>query len=143
VFPAGAVSTAPDRLGLRPAVDSRWQPFVAQLVQRSKASVVPIWFGGQNSRLFQIASHVSATLRLSLIFHEVKSRIGATLPVAIGAPIPFEALGAIQDRQELADYLRDRTYALARDSLPPPFDESPARKLIVKLRGLRSRKRAA
>jgi putative hemolysin len=59
VFPAGAISTTPDKLGLKPAVDGRWQPFVSQLIQRSKATVVPIWFGGQNSRLFQIASHVS------------------------------------------------------------------------------------
>ena len=91
-FPAGAISTAPDKFGLMPAVDGRWQPFVSQLIQRSKATVVPIWFGGQNSRLFQIASHVSLTLRLSLIFHEVKTRIGTALPVAIGAPIPFASL---------------------------------------------------
>ena len=76
VFPAGAISTTPDKFGLKPAVDGRWQPFASQLIQRSKATVVPIWFGGQNSRLFQIASHVSLTLRLSLIFHEVKTRIG-------------------------------------------------------------------
>src|SRR6185437_3400328 len=94
VFPAGAISTAPDPLGLKPAVDARWQPFASQLIQRSKATVVPIWFGGQNSRLFQIASHLSLTLRLSLIFHEVKMRIGASLPVAVGAPIPFAALAA-------------------------------------------------
>src|SRR5271165_4880787 len=50
VFPAGAVSTAPDKLGRKPAVDARWQPFVSQLIQRSKALVVPVWFGGQNSR---------------------------------------------------------------------------------------------
>ena len=74
---------------------------------------MPIWFGGQNSRLFQIASHVSPTLRLSLIFHEVKARIGTTLPVVIGAPIPFASLAAIQDRQALADHLRARVYALA------------------------------
>jgi len=92
VFPAGAISTTPDKFGLKPAVDGRWQPFVSQLVQRSRATVVPIWFGGQNSRLFQIASHVSQTLRLSLIFHEVKARIGATLPVGIGTPIPFASI---------------------------------------------------
>ena len=107
VFPAGAVSTAPDRLGLKPAVDARWQPFVAQLIQRSRATVVPIWFDGQNSRLFQIASHVSQTLRISLIFHEVKARIGTPLPVAIGAPIPFADLAGSQDRQALADELRE------------------------------------
>jgi putative hemolysin len=117
VFPAGAVSTAPDRLGRRPAVDSRWQPFAAQLIQRSRATVAPIWFGGQNSRIFQIASHLSQTLRLALIFHEVKTRIGATLPVAIGRPIPFEEIAHLKDRQALADALRARTYALA---LHPP-----------------------
>lgn len=114
IFPAGAVSTAPDKLGLKPAVDWRWQPFAAQLVQRSKAVVVPIWFSGQNSRLFQIASHVSSTLRLSLIFHEVRSRIGTALPVVIGAPIPQAELASIKDRQALADHLRDRVYALGR-----------------------------
>jgi putative hemolysin len=114
VFPAGAISTTPDKFGLKPAVDGRWQPFVSQLVQRSRATVVPIWFGGQNSRLFQIASHVSQTLRLSLIFHEVKARIGATLPVGIGTPIPFASIAAIRDRQALADELRARVYALQR-----------------------------
>jgi putative hemolysin len=85
-------------------------------IQRSKATVVPIWFGGQNSRLFQIASHVSQVLRLSLIFREVKAHIGAVLPVAIGEPIPYSALRGIADRQTLADILRDITYALATDA---------------------------
>ena len=119
-------------MGSRPAVDGRWQPFVSQLIQRSKATVVPIWFGGQNSRLFQIASHVSLTLRLSLIFHEVKTRIGAALPVAIGAPIPFASLAAIKDRQALADELRARVYALAR--LAPPTVDKPRRTIGKLLR---------
>lgn len=113
VFPAGAISTAPDKLGCKPAVDAQWQPFVSQLTQRSRAVVVPIWFSGQNGRLFQIASHVSYTLRISLIFHEVRARVGATLSVMIGAPIPFSSLAAITDRQALADELRARVYALA------------------------------
>src|ERR1700677_2825969 len=103
VFPAGGISTAPDKLGRKAAV------------------------GGQNSRLFQIASHVSQTIRLSLIFHEVKARIGAGLPVAIGAPIPFASLAAIKDRQALADDLRGRVYALAR--LAPPTIDKPRRKM--------------
>jgi putative hemolysin len=118
VFPAGGVSTAPDKLGRKPAIDGRWQPFVSQLIQRSKAVVVPVWFGGQNSRLFQIASHLSLTLRLSLIFHEVRTRIGARLPVAIGAPIPFAAIAGARDRQALADELRGRVYGLARLARP-------------------------
>jgi putative hemolysin len=96
---------------------------VSQLIQRSKATVIPIWFGGQNSGLFQIASHVSPTLRLSLIFHEVKARIGATLPVVVGSPLPFAAIAAIRDRQALADDLRARVYALS--TLAPPAIDKP------------------
>jgi putative hemolysin len=132
VFPAGGVSTAPDRLGRLPAVDAPWQPFVAQLVQRAKATVVPIWFGGQNSRLFQIASHVSLTLRVSLLFHEVKARIGASLPVAIGAPIAYAEIADIRDRQAMADLLMARTYALA---LHPPRAPIPAEGRAARLRG--------
>ena len=47
VFPAGAVSTAPDRLGLKPATDWPWRPFASQLIQRAQATVVPVWFGGK------------------------------------------------------------------------------------------------
>jgi putative hemolysin len=132
VFPAGAISTTPDKLGLRPAVDGRWQPFVSQLIQRSKATVVPIWFGGQNSRLFQIASHVSLTLRLSLIFHEVKTRIGACLPVEIGVPVLFASLATIRDRQALADELRARVYALSK--MAPSTADKPRRAIGKLLR---------
>ncbi len=113
VFPAGAISTAPDRLGRQRAVDGPWQPFTAQLIQRSRATVVPICFEGQNSRLFQIASHISPMLRLSLIFHEVQSRIGTIMPVAIGEPRAFADLPPLRDRQLLADHLRTLTYGLA------------------------------
>jgi putative hemolysin len=137
VFPAGGISTAPDRLGRKPAVDARWQLFAAQLIQRSQATVVPVWFGGQNSRLFQIASHVSLTLRLSLIFHEVKARIGASLPVGVGAPIPFAELAPIKDRQTLADHLRALTYALAASAPPAGKREGVKDKLLAPMRALR------
>ncbi len=134
VFPAGAVSTAPDRLGSKPAVDARWQPFVSQLIQRSRATVVPVWFGGQNSRLFQIASHLSLTLRLSLIFHEVRTRIGTALPVVIGAPIPFGDLTHIRDRQAMADHLRALAYALAASAPASGGADNPVQKLLRPVR---------
>jgi len=131
VFPAGAISTTPDKLGRKPAVDWPWQPFVSQLIQKSEATVVPIWFGGQNSRLFQIASHLSYTLRISLIFHEVRARIGTALPVMIGAPVPFESLAHIKDRQALANELRARVYALTKEmpdvGKPRRFGRKPSK----------------
>jgi hypothetical protein len=75
---------------------------------------------------------VSLTLRLSLIFHEVKTRIGTALPVAIGAPIPFASLSSVKDRQRLADELRARVYALAR--LAPSIADKPRRAIGKLLR---------
>jgi putative hemolysin len=143
VFPAGAISTTPDALGLKPAVDARWQPFVSQLIQRSKATVIPIWFGGQNSRLFQVASHLSLTLRLSLIFHEVKTRIGTSLPAVIGAPIRFASIAAIRDRQALADDLRARVYSLARLAPAVSRPRRGVHKLLPPRRALSQSDRAA
>ena len=114
IFPAGAVSTSSDFCGRSPAIDAPWTSFVAQLAQRTRATIVPIWFAGQNSRCFQIASHISVTLRLAPLFHEVNRRSGSALRVEIGDPIAFDSLSAFPDRRSLTEHLRAVTYALAR-----------------------------
>lgn len=112
VFPAGAVS-ASARPWKGPAVDVAWQPFIAKLLKLSEATVVPVYFAGQNSRMFQLASHVSYTWRLSLFFWETARRIGSQFDVAIGDPIPFEEVEGHSGRAELLTELRRRTYELA------------------------------
>lgn len=112
VFPAGGISTAPDRWGRRPAMDAPWQPITGQLVQRGRCPVLPVYFEGQNSRLFQIASHYSVTVRLALIAGEVRRRFGTRLGLKVGELIPFEELAPIADRAALAGELCRRTYAL-------------------------------
>ena len=113
IFPGGGVSTSEKPLR-GPAVDLPWAPFTAKLLRASKATVVPVFFVGQNSRLFQLASHLSLTLRLSLVFRETARRIGSRLKVRVGEPIPFEEIAHIEDRAELVRELRKRTFALAR-----------------------------
>ena len=111
IFPGGTVSTTPTLLARR-AKDPEWKTFTARMIVQGKAPVVPVYFDGQNSRLFQIASHVSMTLRLSLLFKEVHDRIGHDLTVRIGRRIPYDDLKAISDRKKLMEFLRDQTYAL-------------------------------
>ncbi|MEM1400416.1 MAG: lysophospholipid acyltransferase family protein [Pseudomonadota bacterium] len=112
VFPAGGVSTVEKPLS-KHAIDAEWQPFVADLVMRAAAPVVPIYFAGQNSRLFQLASHIHETLRLSLFLNEVANKIGSTLYVQIGELLPFDLLAAQGDKRSMTQFLRERTYALA------------------------------
>lgn len=112
VFPAGGVSTTP-RSFARHAVDERWKPFTPRLIQAAEAPVLPVRFSGQNSRLFQVVSQFSLTLRTSLFFNEVHNKIGATIGVTIGDPVPYAAIAHLRDRQAMADHLRLLTYALA------------------------------
>jgi putative hemolysin len=104
VFPAGGVATTPTPFA-RTAVDDRWKPFTARLVQAAAAPVLPVRFAGQNSRLFQLASHLSQTLRTALLLHETRNKIGARVTLSIGEAVPFSALAHIHDRQALADHL--------------------------------------
>ena len=112
IFPGGGVSLSKQPLK-GPAIDLNWAPFTAKLIRASSAVVVPICFMGQNSRLFQLASHLSMTLRLSLVFRETARRIGSKLEVRVGRPIPFEDLAHLADRTSLVQELRRRTFALA------------------------------
>ena len=111
IFPAGGVSTTPTIWHKR-AVDTEWKNFTARLIGQAKAPVAPIYFAGQNSRLFQLASHISMTLRLSLLFKEVHDRIGGEIHLRIGELVAFERLAGINDRQSFMDLLKTITYSL-------------------------------
>jgi putative hemolysin len=111
VFPAGGVSTTPSPWHRR-AVDAPWGSLTAKLIVQTKADVAPVYFAGQNSRLFQIASHINLTLRLSLLFKEAHDRIGGAVVMAPGKVQPYGELSGLQGKA-LMDHLRDITYGLA------------------------------
>lgn len=111
VFPAGGVATTPSAFA-RTAIDAEWKPLTAKLIAYGKAPVLPIFFHGQNSRLFQMASQVSLTLRLALIFREVYRRIGTRMPITIGDVIPYADIAAQGDKKAVMSYLRRAVYAL-------------------------------
>ncbi len=111
LFPGGGVATANSPLG-KHAVDSAWHPFVGRLACIPGVTTVPVHFSGQNSRLFQAASHFSYPLRVALIFHETRRLMGHPVDVAIGQPINATELQAM-DKGLIADFLRRKTMALS------------------------------
>jgi putative hemolysin len=112
VFPGGTVSTAA-KMFSRP-MDPSWRNFTARMIQKSGATVVPVFWEGQNSRLFQIASHLHYALRLGLLIKEFRSRIDRPVRVVVGKPIPAAAIAGFSgDANGLMDFLRNATYQLS------------------------------
>ncbi|MBT5663339.1 lysophospholipid acyltransferase family protein [Hyphomicrobiales bacterium] len=111
VFPGGTVSTT-KKFYNKTAFDPEWRNFTSRLIKRSKPTILPLHFTGQNSYLFQTASHLSETLRSSLLFHEVKRRINTEVPVIIGDPIDYSHIDENLSNTELSKYLRDITYQI-------------------------------
>ena len=111
VFPGGTVSTT-KRFYNKTALDPSWRNFTSRLIKRSRPTILPLHFTGQNSFLFQTASHISETLRSSLLFHEVKRRINTKVPVIIGDPISYSDIDENLSNTELSEFLRNTTYKI-------------------------------
>ena len=112
VFPGGTVSTSA-KLFSQP-MDPGWRNFTAKMIAKSDATVVPIYFSGANSRLFQLASHMHSNLRLGLLIKEFRARVDEPVKLVIGEPIASAQLEPLKsDPNAMMDYLRKATYALS------------------------------
>lgn len=110
VFPAGGVATAPSAFAR--AVDLPWKSFTARMVQASGAQVLPVYFEGQCSPLFHVASRLHLTLRLSLMIREFRRMVGGSLTARVGPVIDPVELAGIRDRNALTQILFERVHAL-------------------------------
>ena len=114
VFPGGTVSTAA-RPFSRP-LDPAWRSFTARMIAKSRATVVPVYFHGHTSRLFQIASHLHFTLRMGLLIKEFHRRVDTPVQVGIAAPLTRDVLDPLSTNSKaMMDFLRKATYELSPD----------------------------
>jgi putative hemolysin len=95
-------------------MDPSWRRLTAKLIAQAGATVVPVFFEGQNSRLYNISSHLHQTKRIALMFNEFKTRVGDPVRVVVGRPLDPAMLAAhAGDARGLMDYLRAETYRLS------------------------------
>ena len=111
IFPSGGIATA-DKLGFGEVSDRPWTTFAAKLIQQSGATVIPCFFHGQNSRLFQFASHIAEPLRLALLLNEIVNKFDSKLHISIGDPVSPTEVERLGSRAELTSALHDRVWAL-------------------------------
>ena len=118
VFPAGEVASWDWR---NAAVgDPAWGRSVPWLAQRTDSRVIPFFFSGANSALFQIAGLVHPALRTLRLPAELMNKRGATIDLRCGQPIAAADLAQVGDESAQAEYLRGRTQLLGLRSLPTP-----------------------
>ncbi len=111
LFPAGKVATSEGWWG--PAIEAEWNVFTAKMLKISRATVLPIFFPGQNTRLYHIADKISPTFRQGLLLHEVAHALGKPQSPVIGQPISSEEQAPwLSNPRGFVAWLRERTLAL-------------------------------
>lgn len=109
-FPAGAMSKVNWKWQL---IDREWQPNVVRLIQKFKVPVIPIFFHGNNSFLFNLLGITFWQLRTVRLPSEVWRKCNSTLHISVGDPISVEEQMKHQDSvEEFGAWLKAQTYAL-------------------------------
>jgi putative hemolysin len=129
LFPAGEVAHHCDPAGN--AADSDWQPTAAVLALHAAASVLPLFFVGSNSALFQAAGRIHPLLRTALLPREMWARRGTTVSVRVGPLVQAEELAALSNAQQRTMLLRSRVEALGRAAIESPARDEPRRSAVA------------
>lgn len=109
-FPAGAMSKVNWKWQL---VDRPWQPSIIRLIEQLKVPVIPIFFHGSNSFLFNFLGVTCWQLRTLRLPSEVWRKCNSTLHISVGDPISVEEQLKHQGSiEEFGEFLKSQTYAL-------------------------------
>ncbi|MCP4819089.1 MAG: acyltransferase [Shimia sp.] len=115
LFPSGVVMSSETLFG--PAIEQEWNVFTAQMIRRSGARVVPIFYPGSNSRAYQIANKLSPILRQGLLLHEIVRSCKKPQKPVVGKPLTDEQMEQLQtDPRGFMAWLRQHTLDLGKDA---------------------------
>ena len=109
VFPAGEVSRYH---GHDFPEDLPWSNSIARIIKKANVPVVPLYWDGRNSRLFYAVDKIHTMLGTARLMRELANKHDQCIPIQIGRPIPATEIAEYEQPDELAAYLRARTYAL-------------------------------
>lgn len=111
VFPSGEVSHL--QLSTRTIEDPKWSQQIGGLIRRTGAAVLPVFFEGNNGPVFQIAGLIHPRLRTALLPRATLNTRHKTAVMQIGRVISAREIGSFKTDDDVASFLRNRTYALA------------------------------
>ena len=109
IFPAGEVARYhehdyPD--------DLPWSPSIVRLIKNTGIPVIPVFWKGQNSRIFYGLDKIHTMLGTLRLTRELVNKHNQCIPMQMGMPISPSEMAKYEQPEALAAYLRARTYAL-------------------------------
>ncbi len=114
IFPAGEV--AHWQMPAGQFADPAWNDTAVRLIRRTHAAALPVFFCGHNSVGFHILRMIHPKRRRAFLLQEFLQQEGKEVEVRVGGAIPADAIESVANDVEAIDYLRWRTYLLARRS---------------------------
>ncbi|MGI8989342.1 MAG: lysophospholipid acyltransferase family protein [Bryobacteraceae bacterium] len=109
IFPAGEVSHWNPQAGR--ILDPEWSDAAARIARSAKAPIVPVYFSGSNSLMFQLAGLLHPGLRTAGLARELMNKRDRRFEVRAGSPIFPGELD--RDPKAATRYIRARVYFLA------------------------------
>ena len=110
LFPAGEVSAY--QADSNSVEDREWSKSVLKLIRKANVPVVPIYFKGSNSILFQILGLIHPMLRTVKLPSELLNKKNRVIRLRVGNPISLETQRSFTDLIQYGKFLRAKTYLL-------------------------------
>ena len=113
-FPAGLCS----RLINGKITDLEWKKNFIKQARKYDRDIVPIYFGGQNSKFFyrlaKIRKALGIKFNIEMIFlpHEMFKQKNSIFDVIIGKPIPISTIDTSKNLQQWCEEIREKCYEL-------------------------------
>ena len=112
MFPAGEVSYW--QMPAAQIADGEWNATAVRLVRRTGASALPFYFCGHNSVGFHLLGMIHPKLRTAFLLQEFLQQQGKSVEVRVGSAVSPETVSSLEDDRQATEYLRWRTYLLAK-----------------------------
>lgn len=110
LFPAGEVSSY--KAESNNIEDKEWGPSVLKMIKKANVPVVPVYFKGSNSLLFQLLGLIHPMLRTVKLPSELLNKKNRVIKLRIGNPIPTDIQNSFTDLVQYGKFLRAKTYLL-------------------------------
>ena len=114
IFPSGEVSQW--QMPAAQVADPQWNDTAVRLIRRTGATALPVFLCGHNGVGFQLLGMIHPKLRTAFLLQEFLNKEGKRVEVRVGSPVQHDTLTALSDDRGAIEYLRWRTYLLARRS---------------------------